>query len=176
MSNNRTLSLSTVTATINAPIEKVNIADWLLHLPDAEYQRCAHTHIAAGATTADDGRAMSINVETVGDAFVIQHYVAEIHEPQLCRMVSISDSISPAGRTKLQVVWELSAKKTDDQTCEFTNHIHSSAIDETLAFLDKHGISLERARDARQQASHAHNLEETPNFAKSIERRALSHG
>ena len=176
MSNDPTLSLSTVTATINAPIEKVNIGDWLLHLPDGEYQRCAHAHIAAGTTTADDGRAMSINVETIGDAFVVQHYVAEIREPQLCRMVSISDSISPAGRTRLQVIWELSAKKTDDQTCEFTNHIHSSAIDETLAFFDKHGIPFERARDARQQASHAHNLEETPNFAKSIERRALSGG
>jgi hypothetical protein len=176
MSNDRTLSLSTVTATINAPIEKVNIADWLLHLPDAEYQRCAHAHIAAGTTTTDDGRAMSINVETIGDALVIQHYVAEIREPQLCRMVSISDSISPAGRTRLQVIWELSAKKTEDHTCEFTNHIHSSAIDETLAFFDTHGIPFERARDARQQASHAHNLEETPNFAKSIERRALSRG
>jgi hypothetical protein len=176
MSNDLTLSLSTVTATINAPIEKVNIADWLLHLPDAEYQRCAHAHIAAGTTTTDDGRAMSINVETIGDAVVIQHYVAEIHEPQLCRMVSISDSISPAGRTRLRVVWELSARKTDDQTCEFTNHIHSTAIDETLAFFDKHGIPFERARDARQQASHAHNLEETPNFAKSIERGALSGG
>jgi len=176
MSNDPTLSLSTVTATINAPIEKVDIADWLFHLPDAEYQRCAHAHIAAGTTTTDDGRAMSINVETIGDAFVVQHYVAEIREPQLCRMASISDSISPTGRTKLQVIWELSAKKTDDQTCEFTNHIHSSAIDETLAFFDKHGIQSERARDARQQASHAHNLEETPNFAKSIERKALSRG
>ncbi len=97
MLNDRTLSLSTVSATINTPIEKVNIADWLPHLPDAEYQRCAHAHIAAGTTTADDGRAMSINVETIGDTFVVQHYVAEIHEPQLCRMVSISDSISPAG-------------------------------------------------------------------------------
>jgi hypothetical protein len=174
MSNDRTLSLSTVTAVINAPLEKVDIADWLFHLPDAEYQRCAHAHIAAGTTTTDDGRAMSINVETIGDAFVVQHYVAEISEPQLCRMVSISDSISPAGRTTLQVIWELSAKKTDDQTCEFTNHIHSSAIDETLSFFDKHGIPFERARDARQQASHAHNLEESPNFAKSIERKALS--
>jgi hypothetical protein len=36
MANDRTLSLSTVTATIHAPIENANIADWLLHLPDAE--------------------------------------------------------------------------------------------------------------------------------------------
>jgi hypothetical protein len=174
MSNDRTLSLSTVTATIHAPIEKINIADWLFHLPDAEYQRCSHAHIAAGTTTTDDGRGMSINVETIGDAFVVQHYVAEISEPQLCRMVSISDSISPAGRTKLQVIWELSAKGIDDQTSEFTNYVHSSAIDETLAFFAEHGIPFEKTRDARQHASHAHNQEETPNFAKSIERKALS--
>jgi hypothetical protein len=172
MADDRTLSLSTVTTPIHAPIEKVDIADWLFHLADAEYQRCAHAHLAAGISTTDDGRGMSINVETIGDAFVVQHYVAEVREPHLCRMVSISDSISPAGHTKLQVIWELSVKKTSDDSCEFTKHIHSSAIDETVAFFKEHGIPFEKAREARQQASHAHNQEETPNFAKSIEKRA----
>src|SRR5215831_13955545 len=52
------------TTTIHAPVERVNIADWILHLPDAEYQRCAPPdHIAAGTTTTDDGWPMSINVE-----------------------------------------------------------------------------------------------------------------
>ena len=173
MTDDSTLSLSTVTATIDAPIGKVNIADWLFHLSDAEYQRCSRAHIAAGTTTTDDGRPMSINVETIGDAFVVQHYVGEVRESHLCRMVSISDSISPAGRNKLQVVWELSVRKIDEQSCEFTNHIHSIATDQTLAFLAEHGTTLEQARAARQQASHAHNQEETPKFAKSIERRAL---
>jgi hypothetical protein len=172
MADDRTLSLSTVTAPIHAPIEKVDIANWLFHLADPEYQRCAHAHLAAGTSTTDDGRAMSINVEMIGDAFVVQHYVAEVREPHLCRMVSISDSISPAGHTKLQVIWELSVKKTGDDSCEFTNHIHSSAIDETVAFFKEHGILFEKAREARQRASHAHNQEETPNFAKSIEKRA----
>jgi hypothetical protein len=174
MSNDRTLSLSTVPANINAPLEKVNIADWLFHLSDAEYQRCARAHIAAGTTTTDDGRPMSINVEKIGDAIVVQHYVAEIRDPHLCRLVSISDSISPVGRTRLQVVWELSARQAADQTCEFTNHIHSSAIDETMTFFHNHSIPFEGAHEARQRASHAHNLEETPLFAKSIERHALS--
>jgi hypothetical protein len=49
-----------------------------------------------------------------------------------------------------------------------------SATDETVAFFKEHGIPFESAHAARQEASHAHNLEETPNFAKSIERRALS--
>jgi hypothetical protein len=150
----------------------VDVADWLFHLPDAEYQRCASAHLAAGTTTTYDGRAMSINVEMIGDAFVVQHYVAEVREPHFCRMVSISDSISPAGHTKLQVIWELSVKKTGEDSCEFTNHIHSSAIDETMEFFKQHGIPFERAHDARQRASRAHNQEETPNFAKSIEGRA----
>jgi putative intracellular protease/amidase len=174
MSDDRTLSQSIVTATIQAPIEKVDVADWLLHLPDAEYQRCSTAHVAGGSSTSDDGRPMSINVETIGDAFVVQHYVAEIHEPHFCRMVSISDWVSPAGRTKLQVVWELTVRKIDEQSCEYTNHVHSTAIDQTLEFLKAHNISFEAARDARQRASHAHNQEETPKFAKSIERKALS--
>lgn len=169
-----TLSLSTVTATINAPIEKVDIADWLLRLPDKEYQRCSHAHIAAGSTTTDDGRPMSINVETIGDALMVQHYIAEVHEPHYCKMVSISDSITANGRTKVQVVWELSVKKIDDTSCEYSNHIHGSAIEESLAFFKAHGISLEQAAAARQKASDEHNREETPNFAKSLERKALA--
>jgi hypothetical protein len=67
---------------------------------------------------------------------------------------------------------ELSARKID-ATCEFTNHIRSSAIDQTLPFLKERGIPLEVACEACQKASHAHNREETPKVAKSIERRAL---
>jgi hypothetical protein len=145
-----TLSLSTVTAVINALIEKVDIADWLFPLPDAEYQRCSHAHIAAGSTVSDAGVPMSINVETIGDALMVQHYVGKVREPHLCRMVSISDSITAAGRTKVQVVWELSVKKIDDHSCEYTNHIHGSATDESMAFFKEHGISLEgRVRRGR---------------------------
>jgi hypothetical protein len=80
------------------------------------------------------------------------------------------------GRTKVQLVWELSAKKIDDHACEYSNHIHASATDEFLTFIQKNGITFEQARAARQQASDSHNCEETPNFAKSIERRCLSRG
>jgi hypothetical protein len=68
MTSDRRLSDSTVTAIMHVPLEKVNIAEWLLTLPDAEYQRCSHAHIAAGTSTTDNGRTMSINVETIGDA------------------------------------------------------------------------------------------------------------
>jgi hypothetical protein len=128
------LVLSTVTATIQAPIEKVDIADWLFYLPDAEYQRCSPARIAAGTTTTDDGRPMSINVETIGDALIIEHYVAEVREPHLCQMVSISDFIMASGRTKVRVEWELSVKPIDRGHCEYSNLVRAAATDE---FLDR---------------------------------------
>jgi hypothetical protein len=73
MADNRSLSNSTVNAIIHAHIEKVNIADWLFTLPDAKYQRWSHAHIAAGTTTTDDGRSMSINVETIGERIHVSH-------------------------------------------------------------------------------------------------------
>ena len=118
------LSQSAYTAVINAPIEWVDIADWLLNLPDAEYQRCAPPdHIAAGYTTSDDGRPMSINVEQIGTGLVIQHYIGEVTEKHHCRMVSHSDVYTPHGRTKVQVIWDLSVKPIDAEHCEYTNGV-----------------------------------------------------
>jgi len=168
------LSHSVVTAIINAPLEKVNIADWLLNLPDAEYQRCSMQHIGAGISSTYDGEPVSINVETIGDALMVQHYVANVHRADYCRMLSISDSITKNGRTKVQVLWELKATKIDDKTCLYTNEIHATATPEMLEYIKEHGLHFADAAAARQAASDAHNHEETPNFAKSIENKALT--
>ncbi|MCD0488074.1 hypothetical protein LPB86_07525 [Pedobacter sp. MC2016-14] len=168
------LSHSTVKSIINAPIEKVNIADWLFNLPDAEYQKCSPAHIAAGFTRTLDGEPMSINVETIGSALIIQHYVATEYRADYCRMLSISDSITANGRSKVQVLWELKATRIDDNTCEYTNEIHATATPEFFEFIKLHNISLAQAAYDRQVASDAHNQEETPLFAKSIEKKALT--
>lgn len=167
------LSASTVSAVINAPIEKINITDWLLNLPDSEYQRCSVNHIAAGNTTNFEGEPMSINVEYVGSALVIQHYVAKIYKSDYCKMLSISDTITATGRSNVQVLWELKAEKIDDNTSKFTNTIHATATPQFLEFINEHGILLSQAAHDRQLASDAHNHEETPLFAKSIENKAL---
>jgi len=167
------LSHSTVKAIINAPIEKINIADWLFNLPDAEYQRCSTAHIAAGFTRTYDGTPMSINVETIGTALIIQHYVATEYRPDYCRMLSVSDAITANGRSKVQVLWELRATKLDDNTCEYTNEIHATATPDFLEYIKAHNITLVQAAHDRQVASDAHNHEETPLFAKSIENKAL---
>ncbi|MET0461619.1 MAG: hypothetical protein ABW007_00640 [Chitinophagaceae bacterium] len=167
------LSSSSVSATINAPLDTIDIADWLLNLPDAEYQRCSVNHIGAGVSVTLEGEPMSINVETIGNALVIQHYVATVHQADYCRMLSVSDTITANGRSTVQVLWELKAERIDDKTSRYTNTIHATATPEFLQFIEAHGISLADAARSRQEASDLHNREETPNFAKSIENKAL---
>ena len=86
-----TLVESSVSATINAPIENVNIPAWCFTLAESEYQACSPAHYSAGTTTAPDGRRMSINVEAIGGSLIVQHYVEEIGRPDHLRLVSDSD-------------------------------------------------------------------------------------
>jgi hypothetical protein len=165
---------TTATAVINAPIETVDIPAWCFALSDAEYQACSPAHYAAGATTAPDGRRMSINVEVIGGSLIVQHYVEEIAEADHLRLVSLSDVFTTGGRTKLDVIWDLRVTKVDDVSCELVNTVLSSAPAELLEFLAKQGIPFDGFRASRQPATVAHNLQETPLFAKSIERYALA--
>ena len=168
-----TLVNSNFSAVVNAPIEKVDIPTWCFTLSESEYQSCSPAHCSAGATTAPDGRRMSINVEVLGGSLMVQHYIEEIGRPDHLRLVSTSDAFTPAGRTRIGVVWDLSVRKIDDHTCEFNNTVHSSATPELLDFLGKQGIPWEVFQAARRPISEAHNRQETPLFAKSIERHAL---
>lgn len=171
--NDLILSQSAFSHVIDVDVSKVDIAQWLFNLPDAEYQRCAPPdHIAAGATWTDDGKRMSINVEMIGTGLVVQHYVAEVAEPQYCKMVSVSDVFTPHGRTKVQVIWELRAKGLPDGKTEYTNSVISHPTDDFLAFVDKNGVTFEQAKKDRQAASGDHNKRETPLFAESIARAA----
>ena len=172
---NMVLVESQKSATIHAPVERVDIADWLLHLPDAEYQRCATPdHIAAGTTTTDDGRPMSINVEVIGGSLMVQHYVAEIHEPHHCRMVSLSDLQTPAGWTKIWVIWDLSVTAVDSASCRYTNRVLSHPTPAFVEMLKVAGISFTDTVADRQAATDEHNRRETALYARSLERRALA--
>ena len=168
-----TLVESSFSAMINAPLDKVDIAEWCFTLPESEYQACSPAHCSAGATTAPDGRRMSINVEILGGSMMVQHYVEEIGEPGHLRLVSDSDVFTPAGRTKVGVIWDLAVRKIDDKSCEFINTVHSSVTPELVNFLGMQGIPLDVFRAGRKPISEAHNHQETPMFAKSIERHAL---
>jgi hypothetical protein len=161
-------------AVINAPIEKIDITEWVFNLSDAEYQSCSTAHFAGGTSTTSDGKRMSINAEMVGPGLILEHYVEVISEKHHCRLLSLSDVLAPQGKTTIRVQWEMIATPLTESTCELTNNVVTGATDDYLAFLEKNGIPFEPAKEAMQLALNAHNHEETPNFAKSIERKALS--
>jgi len=119
---------------------------------------------------------MSINVEILGGSMIVQHYVEEVARPDHLRLVSTSDVFTPTGRTKIGVIWDLAVRRIDDTTCEFTNTVQTCATPELLDFLGKQGIPLEVFRSARKPISVAHNQQETPMFAKSIERHSSGQG
>ncbi len=167
------LSQSAYSHEIDVPLAQVDIADWLFTLPEAEYLRCCvPDHIAAGTTTTDDGRRMSINVEMIGTGLVVQHYAAEEATPSYVRMNSISDVFTANGRTQVNVVWELIAEDAGDGRTRYTNRVTARPTDVFVAFLAEHGIAFADAAEARQLAGSDHNRRETPFFAESIARRA----
>jgi hypothetical protein len=169
------LSDSSYSHTIAVPVEKVDIPGWLFSLPEAEYQRCCPPdHVAAGSTTTDDGRPMSINVEMIGQTLMVQNYVGEITDKDHCRMVSISDAFTPNGRTRVQVIWDLSVKKIDANSCEYTNRVVAHPTEEFLDFIKQHNVKFEDAAAQRQRDGGDHNRRETPLFAESIARKALA--
>lgn len=168
-----TLVKSSFSARINVPVEDVDLPEWCFTLAESEYQACSPAHCSAGATTAPDGRRMSINVEILGGSLMVQHYVEEVANPDHLRLVSNSDLFTPAGRTKVGVIWDLTVSRIDGATCELTNTVHSTATPELLDFLGRQGIPWELFKTGRKPISEAHNQQETPLFAKSIERHAL---
>jgi hypothetical protein len=164
-----------VTAIVNAPAELLDIAGWLRNLPDKEYQRCAPPdHKAAGYTTTDDGQPMSINVEMIGASLIIQHYVYEIAEPRHCRMVSLSDVLTPGGWTTIQVIWDLSVTDNGAGTSTYANSVTGHPTADFVAMAERGGASLDDIVAASRAAAEAHNHLETPNYAASIERWSLA--
>jgi hypothetical protein len=162
---------------INAPVEKIDIAAWLLKLPEGEYCRCCPPdHISCGTTSTDDGKPMLVNVEMVGHALMVQRYVAEIASPTVCRLVSLSDAFTPNGRTRVQVVWTLTVKEVDGNTCELVNRTTVHPTEEFMDFIAQHKIGFKDAAAARQHVEGEHNRRETPLIASNLERMALGQG
>jgi hypothetical protein len=166
------LSESSYSHEIDVPIDQVDIADWLAHLGNAEFQRCCPPdHVACGFTHTDDGRPMSINVETVGPSLLIQQYVAEVFDAHHCRMVSVSDVFPfSGGRTQTTVRWTLAVEPISARSCRYVNSVTASATEGFLDFIKQHGQTFEQAAAARQHASSDHNRRETPGYAASIAR------
>jgi hypothetical protein len=165
---------SSFNAIVNAPIEKINLPEWVFNLSESEYQACSPAHIAAAKTIGADGRRMSINVEIIGGALMVQHYQEELSEPDHLVLASFSDIFTPSGRFVIQVRWELSVKAVNHNQCEFTNRVTSHATDDMVNNFERQGIPFDIFKTQRQPMSIYHNRTETPLFASSIERFAQS--
>jgi len=90
----RLLAESTSKFYVDAPTEDIDVTDWLFNIDDLEYINCtphSKAHLAAGFTHSPDGKRMSINVEDIGGALIVQHYHEAICEKLHCRIVSTSD-------------------------------------------------------------------------------------
>ena len=77
---------------------------------------------------------------------MVQHYVEDIGKKHHVRLLSTSDVITPTGRTKSGVVWELSVKRLDAQRCELTNHVIGKTTPEYWESLGKEGIPFDSQR------------------------------
>jgi len=169
------LSHAVVTADVTAPFDHVDIEKWLKNLPTHEYQRCAPgDHKAAGYTVDDDGTPMSINVEVIGSGLVIQQYRYEVASPHYCKMVSLSDVLTPSGWTSTQVIWELGIEQLDGDQLRYINTVTSHPTEHFLEFIIASGQTFEEAAAARQKASGEHCELETPHYARSIAALAIA--
>ncbi|QCQ91796.1 ester cyclase [Rhodococcus sp. SGAir0479] len=171
----RLLTDSVHTAVIDVPARRVDIAEWLYSLSDAEYRRCCPPdHLTTGVGASEDGRPIWIGVETIDDALLIHHFVGAVTDPHHCRMVSTSEVVSAAGRTTVDVTWELRAEPDGDGRCTVTDRILVSPTGDYFAHLDERGIVFEDAAAACAAAYGDHVRRETPLLADSIGRRAAN--
>jgi hypothetical protein len=104
---------------------------------------------------------------------MVQHYVKDISKKDHCRVLSTSDVLTPTGWTKIKVIWELSVKAIDEDSCELTNRVMGSSTPEFLHYLAKSGIPFQSAKQSLAVSAPAHNAQETPFFAASIEKKVL---
>lgn len=168
-----TVTASSYSHVINAPIEWVDLVDWLTNLTSSEYRRCCPgAHVAAGVSPTEDGQRISVHVEILGGIALVHQYVAELATRRRCRMASVSDVFTTIGRTAIHVLWEFGVEPLDDCSCEYVNHLSAIATKDLSAFIAAHGIGFDETVAAYTEAFEAHNALETASFAASVERRA----
>jgi hypothetical protein len=161
------------TAVVNAPIGKVDIFDWVRTLPDREFQRCAPPdHKAAGYTVTDDGEPLSVAVEMIGTSLYVHHFTYQAATREHCRLVSLSDVLTPAGWTSCQLIWDLRANPAGEHTSRLTNTLAAYPTAEFIEFSVASEDGLAEAAATWQAAFSDHCYRETALLATSIGRYA----
>ncbi|HQS45623.1 MAG: hypothetical protein B7Y12_00650 [Rhizobiales bacterium 24-66-13] len=166
------LGESACRAVIETPISSLDVSAWLFGLSEEDYRRCSTTHVSAGTSGGGEGRRLSINVEQPG-SLLIQHYQEVVGESRHCRVVSPrSEVFLGERRSTLHVTWDLRLDLIDAGRTQLTNTVVVRTTPEFEGFLEAAGIPLAAAQASRGAIIAAHNAEETPGFARDMERKA----
>lgn len=164
---------SSAKAIIKAPIKAINLGEWMFTISSEEYAACAEGHQSAAQGRLPSGKRFSVNVENVGGTFMVQHYVETISERNHVLGVSPNTTFWQNDKDYIiaQVNWELKVEKIDENSCELTCRASSESDNE--AFVN-HLHEAMKGMPAEKSPLQVHINEETPLFAKDIERKALA--
>ena len=105
-------------------------------------------------------------MESVGGNLLVQHYVAEVKQPDYVKMVSHSDILlMKLVHTVVKVTWEMRLISVSESECKFQNTVlveHPHFIMKILSALALGGFFVR-----------GHNEEETPLFARNLYERTF---
>lgn len=168
-----TVGEATAKAIINAPIESINLGEWMFTISSEEYAACAEGHQSAAQGKLVSGKRFSVNLEVVGGMFMIQHYIETVAERD--HVVGFSPNtvfwLNDTDYVFAQVTWELKVAKLDEKRCELTCRALSESENEP--FVTKLHEALKDV-PVENTPLQQHINEETPLFGKDIERKALA--
>jgi len=157
-------------AIIHVDIKHVDLANWLFTLTTQEYEACAKGHQGATMAQLFDHTSMAINVETIGNAHMVQHYIARQKKRDYVLAVSPNTQIwfKNGARYSIEVHWEMTVMSITENSCQLTCQVTLFASDEAFLSLLKDPV-VSASADLH---FNAHIEEETPLFAKNIESKA----
>lgn len=163
---------ATAKSVISAPLEAIDLGDWMFTLTSEEYAACARGHQSAAQGTLPSGKRVSMNVEVVGGFFMVQHYVEKTAERD--HVVGVSPNTVMWLDDKVfvlaQITWELKVARVDDGTSELTCNVVVETDNEAFA---ARVAEINRDIPPEDTAFQQHIDEETPLFGADIGRKAL---
>ena len=164
---------ATAKARIEAPITSIHLTDWLFTMSSEDYAACAKGHHSAAQGMLPSGKRVSVNLEYVAGFFMVQHYIETVSEPAYVKVVSPNTLLWGNDDTFVmaQITWELSVVALDDHSCELTCIVTSETDNAALA---RQAHESSQDLDGKKTPLQLHIHEETPHFAKDIERKALA--
>lgn len=168
-----TLGSATAKVVISAPLPSINLGEWLFTLTSEEYAACAEGHQSAAQGVLPSGKRVSINLEVVGGFTMVQHYVESLSRRDHVKTISPNSVlwINEEQFVLTQISWELTAKKISGNQTEITCQVTAETANEAFA---KQAMAAAATRPKRETPLQLHINEETPLFAKDIERKALA--